>query len=72
MISEYKYLILKERGAIIMKRWEAVAIEVVELKNTEFGPCEPECPDSEKTQIVKPDGTVGWVQEFGKGENQFS
>lgn len=49
------------------KTWNEATLTEVNVKDTAFGPYNPENPDSEKTQITKPNGQTGFVQEFGDG-----
>lgn len=56
-----------EKEILIMKKWEEATIEAMEITETAFGPYNNNIPDSDKTQITKPDGSTGWVQEFGNG-----
>lgn len=49
------------------KTWNEATLEEVNVKDTAFGPYNSEIPDSEKTQITKPNGQKGWIQEFGEG-----
>lgn len=49
------------------KEWNSATIDELNVKATAFGPYQPENPDSDKTQVEKPDGTKGWEQLFGEG-----
>ena len=52
-----------------MKEWNEATIVELDVQETAFGPYSPEKPDSEKTQVTRPDGEEGWEQFFGEGEN---
>lgn len=52
-----------------MKEWNEATIVELDVQETAFGPYSPEKPDSEKTQVTRPDGEKGWEQFFGEGEN---
>lgn len=47
------------------KTWINPEVATLDVKETAFGPYQPDVPDSEKTQITKPNGDVGYVQDFG-------
>ena len=48
------------------KTWVNAEVEALDVKETAFGPYNPNTPDSEKTQIII-DGVKGWEQKFGEG-----
>lgn len=49
------------------KDWKNPELEMIDLKETAFGPLNPENPDSDKTAIIVDGKLVGWRQDFGEG-----
>jgi hypothetical protein len=63
--TDMKKIFEVDGGIKMKKEWMNPEVETLDVKDTAFGPYQPDAPDSEKTQITKPDGTKGWEQLFG-------
>ena len=47
--------------------WVRPDMEVLDVKETAFGPQNPKMPDSDKTAVIGPNGEViGWEQSYGE------
>lgn len=57
-----------EGDYIMKKEWINPTVEMLDLKETAFGPLNPSIPDSDKTAVIVDGELVGWRQDFGEGK----